>query len=125
MRLRLILSILIGLPLFLISCIEKENSGYPRTISFEPSGGSKEISGNDSFSYFAIYDGDNVASISFMRNDTIIVVYDWLMVTSKIRSNTISIIAESNSNTTSRELKLFGASGDKYDEILIHQNGLK
>lgn len=60
-----------------------------------------------------------------MRNDTIIVVYDWLMVTSKIRSNTISIIAESNSNTTSRELKLFGASGDKYDEILIHQNGLK
>lgn len=125
MKLRSILSIFVLLSLFLISCIERVNSGYPRNIYFESSGGVKEISGNDSFLYLAIYEGDDVASISFMRNDSVIVVYDWISVVSKIGSKTISIIAESNSNTTSRKLKLFGSIGDKYDEILIQQNGLR
>jgi hypothetical protein len=123
--LRLIQRALIGLPLLLISCIEQENSGYPHKVSFESSGGTKEISGNVSFGGIIIYDGDNVASIDDNRNDSIIVAYDWLTIKSKRNTMSVSIIAAPNADETSRKLKLFGAWGDKWDEIIIHQSGLK
>jgi hypothetical protein len=123
MSLRLIL---IGFPLFLISCcIEQENSGYPHKVSFESSGGTKEISGNVSFGDIAIYNGNKVESIANNRNDSIIVAYDWLTIKSKSNTMLITIIAAPNTDETSRKLTLFGAWGNKWDEIVIRQSGLK
>lgn len=125
MKSRIIISISILLSLFLFSCITEIDTGYPKKVTFDASGGTKEESGNYSFMGFIIYEGEEAVGISTIQNDTVRVQCDWLSVEHVIFEKTIRITAQPNPEKTSRKVTLYCDNGPEYGEIKISQNGSK
>lgn len=125
MKSRIIISISILLSLFLVSCITEIDTGYPKKVTFDSSGGTKEVSGNYSFVGFVIYKGEDAVASDIVprQNDTIIAQYDWLYV--EHVEKTIRITAKPNPDKTSRKLLLYCDLGPEYGEIKIRQEGSK
>lgn len=124
MKSRLIISISILLSLFLFSCITEIDTGYPKKVTFDASGGTKEVSGNYSFCGFIIYEGEDAINDT-RQNDTIIAECDWLSVEHVLFEKTIRITAQPNPDKTSRKVTLYCDNGPEYGRIKIRQDGLK
>lgn len=107
--------------LTLSSCENQNNKGFPKDIVFHNDGGTVMISGDDSFGYLIIYDGDEEYSSINLDNPSIIVSCDWLTAESLRGSKSLTLTAQPNQSGHKRKLKVFGYFGNEYAVINVTQ----
>lgn len=91
-----------------ISC-DKDNCGYPGSVTFSSQGGSKIIKTNEDINlvYMQILDYDGEGNYSDMeREDSLIVSYQWLTAKAALYGSEIELIAEPSQSSKKRTLYL-------------------
>ncbi|MCM1356078.1 MAG: hypothetical protein NC212_06710 [Staphylococcus sp.] len=107
MRVLLVTICLMGCLAF-ISC-DKDNCGYPGSVTFSSKGGSKIIRTNEDINlvYMQILDYDGEGNYSDQeREDSLIVTYQWLTAKAALYGNEIELIAEPSLSSKKRTLYL-------------------
>ena len=111
-----------------VSCMEKEDFGYPSKINFPAGGDTLSFTGNklkpgeDVISGIELLDYDgNGGKPSFNSDGDLTVTTDWLTVTLSLDDNTMQLVAEPNLTKKKRKLYLYIHSGRGWQEITVQQ----
>lgn len=121
-----IISILLGIFMFLCACDNTNNFGYPTKITFSNDGGEKIVQGDDSFYNIEIanYNGNGKNTPPMILeegNDTLMVNYLWLTIKMKWGDTKMFLTAEPNTTHKKRTLYVRGNVTDDFAEIKVDQ----
>ena len=121
------ITFLLMLSVLLASCGSSDNYGYPSKVTFGKEGGSKICSGTSNCYNVEIndYNGNGKStSIDAIEdeNDSVVVTYQWLMVTYKPSAGPhLKITAQPNHTGKERKLYVSGMVDDSFAEIKVVQ----
>lgn len=109
--------------LLFVSC--NGNYGYPGKVTFDATGGSQTVSGEECFYSLEItdYNGDGKSSDGLLadESDSLTVTYQWLTIRTKKFDNSLTIIAEPNNTGRKRQLYIAGWVDNSFADIKVVQ----
>ena len=113
---------LLSVLLSLVAC-DNDNLGFPSSVNFPRSGGSKIIGGKD-MPYIATleildYDGDG--NCAYADSDSMIVTYKWLTAKMRTYDNKVELIAEPSNSSEKRTLYVYVYDGKDISETKVTQ----
>ena len=112
--------------LVVVSCDSLDNYGYPWKVSFGREGGTRIVTGEQSFYTLAIrdYDGKGKEQSWGWPNgpeDTLVVAYQWLTIKALPYQQKMILIAEPNNGRKGRTLYVTAAVDNFDAEIKVTQ----
>lgn len=117
--------LLLGVVLFVCSCDNNNNYGYPGKVTFANEGGFKIVSGDAIPNNIEIanYNGDGKSLPINMLNpkDTFILKNEWLTVVMSSGEPKMKLIAEPNQSKKKRVLYVMADVADDLVEIKVEQ----
>ena len=115
------------LALFLVSCFEEMDFGFPKTVELSNEGGETILTGTTVIGHASIRGSGEQESKEYEQGedastDTNYFKLDWLKVEYNKNETWLKLTADPNTSGTRRKRTIHMTTGPHYSEITVYQN---